>query len=227
MHSEQLHKTGFPTFHAMVLLEGTKNLTGERQPVAGEEQHMPTPPCALETWKAHFVGLIEFPEGTGELKWTVFTFLKIPQFLLKLTPLLDKADQRCHCDCTSFLLQECSKQGLLSEASMNNIMAKCKADREHAPWLKSDENQHPAQPWAETLRGAHSHQHPQNNGLSHSESPEGLLGILGHMLLGKSLDLLLAAATATRKLKSFAWKFISLKEFTTHGSEESTKAASV
>lgn len=28
------------------------------------------------------------------------------------------------CDCTNFLLQECSKQGLLSEASMNNLMAK-------------------------------------------------------------------------------------------------------
>ncbi|KAB1262866.1 Mediator of RNA polymerase II transcription subunit 24, partial [Camelus dromedarius] len=162
--SEQLHKTGFPTVHAVVLLEGTKNLTGERQPVAGEEQHMITPPCALEPWKARFVGLIESPEGTGELKWTVFPFLKLPQvlvklkkyshgdkdftedvssafeFLLKLPPLLDKADQRCRCDCTSLLPQGCSKQGLLSEASMNNIMAKRKADWEHAPRLKSDEN---------------------------------------------------------------------------------------
>ncbi|TNN77996.1 Mediator of RNA polymerase II transcription subunit 24 [Liparis tanakae] len=40
-----------------------------------------------------------------------------------------------------------------------------------------------------------------------SKSPEGLLGILGHMS-GKSLDLLLAAAVATGKLKSFARKFI-------------------
>ncbi|EPY78348.1 mediator of RNA polymerase II transcription subunit 24 isoform 6 [Camelus ferus] len=164
VHSEQLHKTGFPTVPAVVPLAGTKNLTGERQPAAGEEQHMPTPPCALEPWKARFVGIIESPEGTGELKWTVFPFLKLPQvlvklkkyshgdkdftedvssafeFLLKLTPLLDKADQRCRCDCTSFLPQECSKQGLLSETSMNIIMAKLKADREHAPWLKSDEN---------------------------------------------------------------------------------------
>lgn len=42
----------------------------------------------------------------------------------------------------------------------------------------------------------------------HSKSPEGLLGVLGHMLSGKSLDLLLAAAAATGKLKSFARKFI-------------------
>lgn len=32
-HSEQLNKTGFPTVHAVVLLEGTMNLTGETQPL--------------------------------------------------------------------------------------------------------------------------------------------------------------------------------------------------
>lgn len=33
VHSEQPHKTGFPTVHALVLLEGTMNLTGETQPL--------------------------------------------------------------------------------------------------------------------------------------------------------------------------------------------------
>lgn len=33
VHSEQLNKTGFPTIHAVVLLEGTMNLTGEPQPL--------------------------------------------------------------------------------------------------------------------------------------------------------------------------------------------------
>uniref|UniRef100_A0A8C3H767 Mediator of RNA polymerase II transcription subunit 24 n=1 Tax=Chrysemys picta bellii TaxID=8478 RepID=A0A8C3H767_CHRPI len=61
----------------------------------------------------------------------------------------------------------------------------------------------------------------------HSKSPEGLLGVLGHMLSGKSLDLLLAAAAATGKLKSFARKFIKLNEFTKHISGEGSKAASV
>lgn len=49
---------------------------------------------------------------------------------------------------------------------------------------------------------------PQTMDADHSKSPEGLLGVLGHMLSGKSLDLLLAAAAATGKLKSFARKFI-------------------
>ncbi|XP_074117520.1 mediator of RNA polymerase II transcription subunit 24 isoform X2 [Sminthopsis crassicaudata] len=154
MHSEQLHKTGFPTVHAVVLLEGTMNLTGEMQPLVEQlmmvkrMQRIPSPLFILEIWKACFVGLIESPEGTEELKWTAFTFLKIPQvlvklkkypqgdkdftedvncafeFLLKLTPLLDRADQRCNCDCINLLLQECSKQGLLSEMNKDSLTEK-------------------------------------------------------------------------------------------------------
>nr|XP_044600913.1 mediator of RNA polymerase II transcription subunit 24 isoform X3 [Equus asinus] len=270
VHSEQLHKTGFPTVHAVVLLEGTMNLTGETQPLVEQlmmvkrMQHIPTPLFVLEIWKACFVGLIESPEGTEELKWTAFTFLKIPQvlvklkkyshgdkdftedvncafeFLLKLTPLLDKADQRYNCDCTDFLLQECGKQGLLSEASVNNLVAKRAADRKHVPQLKSSENANiqpnpglilRAEPTVTNiLKCSSGHDFlscPQTMDADHSKSPEGLLGVLGHMLSGKSLDLLLAAAAATGKLKSFARKFINLNEFTTHGSGESTKAASV
>ncbi|KAH0626869.1 hypothetical protein JD844_002140 [Phrynosoma platyrhinos] len=247
VHSEQLNKTGFPTIHAVVLLEGTMNLTGDPHPL-----HIPSPLFILEIWKACFVGLIESPEGTAELKWTAFTFLKIPQvlvklkkypqgdkdftedvncafeFLLKLTPLLDKADQRCNCDCINLLLHECSKQGLLSEANMDNLIAKRTADREHAPSLKSAENAN-IQPNPSLILRAE----PTVTNIlktmdsDHSKSPEGLLGVLGHMLSGKSLDLLLAAAAATGKLKSFARKFIKLNEFTKHINAESSKAASV
>lgn len=40
-------------------------------------QRIPSPLFILEIWKACFVGLIESPEGTEELKWTAFTFLKV------------------------------------------------------------------------------------------------------------------------------------------------------
>lgn len=40
-------------------------------------QKIPTPLFVLEIWKACFTGLIESPEGTEELKWTAFTFLKV------------------------------------------------------------------------------------------------------------------------------------------------------
>ncbi|KAG8446743.1 hypothetical protein GDO86_014269, partial [Hymenochirus boettgeri] len=169
-HSDQLQNTGFPTVHAVVMLEGTMNLTGDAQPLVEQMntvkrmQRIPLHLFLLEVWKACIVGLIESPEGTEELKWTAFTFLKIPQalaklkklsqleadfnedmncafeYLLKLTPLLDKADQRCNCDCVSLLLQECNKLGLLSEPNLENLAAKRTADRDQAPRLKSSEN---------------------------------------------------------------------------------------
>lgn len=125
------------------------------------------------------------------------------------------------CDCTKFLLQECSKQGLLSEASVTNLLAKRAADREHAPQLKSGENANIQPNPGLILRAEPTVTNIlKTMDADHSKSPEGLLGVLGHMLSGKSLDLLLAAAAATGKLKSFARKFINLNEFTTHGNEE-------
>ncbi|XP_040187290.1 mediator of RNA polymerase II transcription subunit 24 [Rana temporaria] len=254
-HSEQLHCTGFPTVHAVVMLEGTMNLTGEARPFVEQlnmvkrMQRIPSHLFLLEVWKACIVGLIESPAGTDELKWTAFTFLKIPQvlfklkkfwlvdqdfnedlntafeYLLKLTPLLDKADQRCNCDCVSLLLQECHKLTLLANHHLENLLNKRMADREHAPHPTESNTIQPnpglilrAEPTVTNIL--------KTMDADHSKSPEGLLGVLGHMLTGKSLDLLLAAAAATGKLKSFACKFIQLNEFTRHIGTESSKAAS-
>ncbi|XP_028989883.1 mediator of RNA polymerase II transcription subunit 24 isoform X2 [Betta splendens] len=246
----------FPSIHALIMLEGTMNLTGETQPLVEQlmlikrMQRIPAPLFVMEIWKACFTGLIESPEGTEELKWTAFTFLKIPQvllqlkkypqgekgqdfmedvniafqYLLKLTPLLDKADQRCNCDCLGMLLQECNKLGLLSDPNTASLTSR----REFAPRLKTAENAN-IQPNPGLILRAE----PTVTNIlktvdaDHSKSPEGLLGVLGHMLSGKSLDLLLAAAAATGKLKSFARKFIKLNEFPKHISGEGSKSASV
>ncbi|XP_028424178.1 mediator of RNA polymerase II transcription subunit 24 isoform X1 [Perca flavescens] len=258
--SDPRFHASFPSVHAFVMLEGTMNLTGETQPLVEQlmmikrMQRIPAPLFVLEIWKACFTGLIESPEGTEELKWTAFTFLKIPQvllrlkkypqgdkgqdfmedvniafqYLLKLTPLLDKADQRCNCDCLSMLLQECNKLGLLSDSNTACLTAKRTEDREFAPRLKTAENAN-IQPNPGLILRAE----PTVTNIlktvdaDHSKSPEGLLGVLGHMLSGKSLDLLLAAAAATGKLKSFARKFIKLNEFPKHISGEGSKSASV
>ncbi|CAL8300803.1 unnamed protein product [Lota lota] len=249
----------FPSVHAFIMLEGTMNLTGETQPLVEQlmmikrMQRIPTPLFVLEIWKACFTGLIESPEGTEELKWTAFMFLKIPQvllklkspqsdrgqdfmddvnvafeYLLKLTPLLDKADQRCNCDCLNMLLQECNKLGLLSESHATNLSSKRYEGREYAPRLKTTENAN-IQPNPGLILRAE----PTVTNIlktvdaDHSKSPEGLLGVLAHMLSGKSLDLLLAAAAATGKLKSFARKFIKLNEFPKHISGEGSKSASI
>uniref|UniRef100_A0A3B3ZKY3 Mediator of RNA polymerase II transcription subunit 24 n=1 Tax=Periophthalmus magnuspinnatus TaxID=409849 RepID=A0A3B3ZKY3_9GOBI len=250
MQSDPPVNVSFPSVHAFIMLEGTMNLTGELQPLVEQlmmikrMQQIPTPLFVLEIWKACFTGLIESPEGTEELKWTAFTFLKIPQvllrlkkypmgdrgqdfmddvniafeYLLKLTPLLDKADQR----------SECHKLVLLSEKNTTNLTAKRTEDREYAPKLKTAENAN-IQPNPGLILRAE----PTVTNIlktvdaDHSKSPEGLLGVLGHMLSGKSLDLLLAAAAATGKLKSFARKFIKLNEFPKHITGEGSKSASV
>uniref|UniRef100_A0A3P8ZVI0 Mediator of RNA polymerase II transcription subunit 24 n=1 Tax=Esox lucius TaxID=8010 RepID=A0A3P8ZVI0_ESOLU len=235
MRPDPPHHASFPSVHAFIMLEGTMNLTGETQPLVEQlmiikrMQRIPTPLFVLEIWKACFTGLIESPEGTEELKWTAFTFLKLPyplvdlqqdfmddvniafEYLLKLTPLLDKADQRCNCDCLSMLLQECNKLGLLSDSNTTNLTSKRAEDREYAPRMKTAENAN-IQPNPGLILRAE----PTVTNIlktvdaDHSKSPEGLLGVLGHMLSGKSLDLLLAAAAATGKLKSFARKFINV-----------------
>ncbi|XP_008288006.1 mediator of RNA polymerase II transcription subunit 24 isoform X1 [Stegastes partitus] len=260
VQSDPPHRASFPSIHAFIMLEGTMNLTGETQPLVEQlmmikrMQRIPAPLFVLEIWKACFTGLIESPEGTEELKWTAFTFLKIPQvllrlkkypqgdkgqdfmedvniafqYLLKLTPLLDKADQRCNCDCLGMLLQECNKLGLLSDINTTTLTSKRTEDREFAPRLKTAENAN-IQPNPGLILRAE----PTVTNIlktvdaDHSKSPEGLLGVLGHMLSGKSLDLLLAAAAATGKLKSFARKFIKLNEFPKHISGEGSKSASV
>uniref|UniRef100_A0A8C4R3R5 Mediator of RNA polymerase II transcription subunit 24 n=1 Tax=Eptatretus burgeri TaxID=7764 RepID=A0A8C4R3R5_EPTBU len=255
---EQSTHVEFPTIQALITLEGTTNLTAEGQPlvehllIVKRVQHIPMRFMLLEIWKACMVGLIESPEGIEELKWTAFTFLKMPQVLLKLkkfhqgdkdfndelnlaleslvklTPLLDKADHRCNCDCFQLILQECGKFGILSESQNQKLVAFRTTDRDQVPQAKSPENSN-VQPNPMLILRAE----PTVTNIlktmegDHSKCVEGLLGVLGHMLTGKSLDLLLAAGAAGRKLKSFARKFSKLNEYAKHGSGESTKASQV
>ncbi|MGH0114816.1 UNVERIFIED_CONTAM: hypothetical protein FKN15_051615 [Acipenser sinensis] len=214
-------RTLFPSVHALVMLEGTMNLTGETQPLV--EQLMmvkrmqvretdPEPPAAFPmvitfTTVQPLVEQLMMVKRMQDFTEDVNIAF---EYLLKLTPLLDKADQRCNCDCISLLLQECSKLGLLSESNTANLISK----REHSPRLKTSENAN-IQPNPGLILRAE----PTVTNIlktvdaDHSKSPEGLLGVLGHMLSGKSLDLLLAAAAATGKLKSFARKFIKWVNF--------------
>lgn len=63
VHSEQLTKTGFPTVHAVVLLEGTMNLTGETQPLV--EQLMMVK--RMQVQKQHLVLLLRVACGSRAL----------------------------------------------------------------------------------------------------------------------------------------------------------------
>uniref|UniRef100_A0A669DLC1 Mediator of RNA polymerase II transcription subunit 24 n=1 Tax=Oreochromis niloticus TaxID=8128 RepID=A0A669DLC1_ORENI len=199
----------FPSVHAFIMLEGTMNLTGEIQPLVEQlmmikrMQRIPAPLFVLEIWKACFTGLIESPEGTEELKWTAFTFLKVSSTSKKKTW---SSVVFFSAFCCLYLLEGIVCQILCSD--FINLPSEL-SDREFAPRLKTAENAN-IQPNPGLILRAE----PTVTNIlktvdaDHSKSPEGLLGVLGHMLSGKSLDLLLAAAAATGKLKSFARKFI-------------------
>uniref|UniRef100_A0A8C7KZI7 Mediator of RNA polymerase II transcription subunit 24 n=1 Tax=Oncorhynchus kisutch TaxID=8019 RepID=A0A8C7KZI7_ONCKI len=254
--SDPPHHSLFPSVHAFIMLEGTMNLTGETQPLV--EQLMMIKRMQKLMFLSHssfvlimkglLMNLLECPLSQSETSLqqyhvlvSVLTCIMVNlqqdfmddvniafEYLLKLTPLLDKADQRCNCDCLSMLLQECNKLSLLSDSNTTNLTSKRAEDREYAPRLKTAENAN-IQPNPGLILRAE----PTVTNIlktvdaDHSKSPEGLLGVLGHMLSGKSLDLLLAAAAATGKLKSFARKFIKLNEFPKHISGEGSKSASV
>uniref|UniRef100_A0A669EG64 Mediator of RNA polymerase II transcription subunit 24 n=1 Tax=Oreochromis niloticus TaxID=8128 RepID=A0A669EG64_ORENI len=200
----------FPSVHAFIMLEGTMNLTGEIQPLVEQlmmikrMQRIPAPLFVLEIWKACFTGLIESPEGTEELKWTAFTFLKVSSTSKKKTW---SSVVFFSAFCCLYLLEGIVCQILCSD--FINLPSELTEDREFAPRLKTAENAN-IQPNPGLILRAE----PTVTNIlktvdaDHSKSPEGLLGVLGHMLSGKSLDLLLAAAAATGKLKSFARKFI-------------------
>lgn len=63
VRSEQLNKTGFPTVHAVVLLEGTMNLTGEIQPLV--EQLMMVKRMQVQKWCLILVDWGHLLLGTG------------------------------------------------------------------------------------------------------------------------------------------------------------------
>uniref|UniRef100_A0A672RTD3 Mediator of RNA polymerase II transcription subunit 24 n=1 Tax=Sinocyclocheilus grahami TaxID=75366 RepID=A0A672RTD3_SINGR len=186
--------------------------------------------CCLSCSRCYGQKLILFKMTDSALKLFISTIVlaQLVRHVIALLLFVCVCVCMCSCDCLSLLLQECNKLGLLSEANTANLTAKRSEDREHAPRLKTAENAN-IQPNPGLILRAE----PTVTNIlktvdaDHSKSPEGLLGVLGHMLSGKSLDLLLAAAAATGKLKSFARKFIKLNEFPKHISGEGSKSASV
>ncbi|KAL1436064.1 hypothetical protein MTO96_010820 [Rhipicephalus appendiculatus] len=97
-----------------------------------------------EIIRAGFMGLAN--SSSEDLKWAAFTFLKVPQLLLKIhsarkddrqweeeleaglmqllnySPLLDLTDSKCHCDCLQYLLNELQKVELLTETQAKALV---------------------------------------------------------------------------------------------------------
>lgn len=198
-----------------------------------------------EIIRACFMGLAN--SSNEDLKWPAFTFLKVPQLLLKMhskrkedrqweeeledglrqllnySPLLDLTDSKCHCDCLQYLLNELQKVELLSEPKAKALMLQRQANTMKTNLPRQD-HQTATQAGATLILRAE----PTVTSIlktldsDYSKNQDGLLGILCHMITGKSFELILSAAAATGKLNSFVKKLIKFNEYNKQISGEAT-----
>ncbi|CAI9716342.1 Hypothetical predicted protein [Octopus vulgaris] len=302
---EVSHLTVCPTVNALVALEAVLNPTNDVQPfleqllVIEKLAKLNRAKLYCELMRACFMGLIDSNGGQEELKWAAFTFLKLPQVLLRIqrqspgqdfshelelgfdrllsyVPLLDVTDLRLNCDCVTFLLKECQKYSLLTEIQGSKLQQRrlvSVASKLHlsltvslhppvelgtdvmqpAPLLSSinSETQKPrssdavsntqpsvslilrAEPTVTSILKFTGSPHNMTTvedvhstlDADYSKNQEPLLGVLSHMLSGKSFELILAAAAATGKLQSFAIKLVKFNEFARQATGEGGKAA--
>ncbi|XP_074655944.1 mediator of RNA polymerase II transcription subunit 24-like isoform X2 [Tubulanus polymorphus] len=246
------NKIGNPSVAVLIPQEAVLNPTGDIQLFVDQLllieklQGLNRTALYCDILQACLYGLIDAGGGQEELKWVAFTFLKIPQIiskmqvnytsssendveqsldmLLRYTPLLDLADVVCNCDCLQFLLQElCNKQNLIGEATMERLGSK-RTSESRKPKLSESSVAQPspglilrAEPTVMSIL--------KTLDADYSKNQEALLGVLCHMMSGKSFELILAAAAATGKLQSFAIKLIKFNEFAKHATAEAGKAA--
>lgn len=198
-----------------------------------------------ELFRSCLMGMIDANGGPDELKWAAFTFIKLPQMLVKLTgdnpeqlehgveklisygPLLDLVDTKYNCDCLYLLLHElCNKKKyvLLVDVQCRKLLSQRQNESQ-----RQKQNDQPT-----------TQQHNPSLILraeltvttvlktldsDYSKNEEGLLGVLCHILSMNSLELILSAAAATGKLRTFATKLIKFNEFAKQMIEESGRAA--
>ncbi|GAB1599287.1 mediator of RNA polymerase II transcription subunit 24-like isoform X5 [Argonauta hians] len=250
---EVSHLSVCPTVNALVALEAVLNPTNDVQPfleqlfVIEKLAKLNRAKLYCELMRACFMGLIDSNGGQEELKWAAFTFLKLPHVLLRIqrqspgqdfshelelgfdtllryVPLLDVTDLRLNCDCVTFLLKECQKYSLLTEIQGSRLQQRRNSETQKPRPTDAVSNTQPsvslilrAEPTVTSIL--------KTLDADYSKNQEPLLGVLSHMLSGKSFELILAAAAATAKLQSFAIKLVKFNEFARQATGEGGKAA--
>ncbi|XP_064613745.1 mediator of RNA polymerase II transcription subunit 24-like isoform X2 [Liolophura sinensis] len=240
------------SLNGLVSLEAVLNPTNNIQPfveqlfVIKKLQKMSRSDLCRELFRACYMGLIDSTGKHEERKWAAFTFLKLPQVLIRVknsfngrdfsedlekgiddllnyTPILDLTDTKCNCDCLQILLGECHKHGLLSELQWKKLMQRRTSESQKT---------HPVeppiqQPSASLILRAEPTVTSIMKTLDadFSKNQDALLGVLSHMSCGKSFELILAAAAATGNLQGFSVKLVRLNEFAKQSSGETGKGA--
>ena len=154
--------------------------------------------------------------------------------LMQFTPLLDLTDAKSNCDCLQLFLKELSKTELITETKVKAILVKRAAETTKSAALgKSNSDSSVNQANISNQAGSSLILKAEPTVTSilrtldadYSKNQEGLLGVLCHMVPGKSFELILNAAASTGKLKSFTAKLLKFNEFNKQVSGEGVKAS--
>ncbi|XP_021357333.1 mediator of RNA polymerase II transcription subunit 24-like isoform X3 [Mizuhopecten yessoensis] len=150
---EVSHLAICPTINGLVSLEAILNPTSDVQPFVEQlcvtEKLLKLNRSYLycELFRACFMGLVDSADSQEELKWAAFTYLKLPQVLLKFNqqapgqdfgkeleqgfdlllnsvPLLDLTDVRLNCEALLQLIHECMKYDLLSQPQIERLLTR-------------------------------------------------------------------------------------------------------
>lgn len=140
-----------PSVNVLVSMEAILNPTNDIQPfveqicVTERLMKLSRPYLYSELIRACFMGMIDANEKDNELNWAAFTYLKLPQVIVKMNqqaprndfstdieqgidlllnsvPLLDLTDIKLNCDCVQFLLHELTKTDLITEGQSQRLL---------------------------------------------------------------------------------------------------------
>lgn len=140
-----------PSINVLVAMEAILNPTNDILPfveqicVTERLMKLSRPYLYSELIRACFMGMIDAKEKDNELNWAAFTYLKLPQVIVKMNqqaprndfttdieqgidlllnsvPLLDLTDIKLNCDCVQFLLHELTKADLITEGQSQRLL---------------------------------------------------------------------------------------------------------
>ncbi|XP_033127688.1 mediator of RNA polymerase II transcription subunit 24-like isoform X4 [Anneissia japonica] len=235
----------------ITFLEAAINITNDVQCFVDQilliekVQHIQRHTLVKELCHSALLGLVDHIDSVDELKWHAFAFVKLPQIfsclksgpsfgrgikeLLRLNTLLDTADSKSKCDCLQHLLSQCVKLDVISEALSNEYIQQRANQRNAVLPSKKESSPLPnatliqqAETMATSILSEKTFNDPD-----FSKIQEDLLGVLGHLIAGKSFDLIVAAEAGTGKLKIFTSKLIRFNEWAKNASGEGGKQSQV
>ncbi|XP_003746725.1 mediator of RNA polymerase II transcription subunit 24 [Galendromus occidentalis] len=167
-----------------------------------------------EILRSCLMGMAEVIPTNNDLRWTAFTYLKLPlvlerlnrndkglyrglETLLTYKSLLDTADSRCSHDCVALIVSEFAKMKLLTEDEAQELRSK------RVPNAPKEGTAHSsliirAEPTMKSILSTLDTDYTRN--------PDAPLAVLKQMITGMSFELILSAAASTGKLGMFVRK---------------------